>query len=45
VQSGFALTITGIAVDSTRGRIYLSDYGKNVIYVYSTKGKLLKTIK
>ncbi|MFZ0478548.1 MAG: hypothetical protein WAL71_05315 [Terriglobales bacterium] len=45
VLSGFALGIGGIAVDSTRGRIYLSDSGNNMIYVYSTKGKLLKTIK
>jgi len=35
----------GIAVDNARGRIYLSDGFGNAIWVYSTAGKFLKTIK
>ena len=35
----------GIAVDSVRGRIYVSDSNGNKIYVYSTAGALLKTIQ
>jgi len=35
----------GIAIDSVRGRVYLSDYGANKIAVYSTAGALLKTIQ
>ncbi|MGA7564629.1 MAG: hypothetical protein WBW53_01005 [Terriglobales bacterium] len=35
----------GIAVDSTRNRIYLSDFNDNEIWVYSTEGKFIKTIK
>ncbi len=35
----------GIAVDSTRGRVYMSNYNGNSILVYSTAGALLKTIE
>ncbi|MGA3092577.1 MAG: hypothetical protein ABSD75_28585 [Terriglobales bacterium] len=35
----------GIAVDSTRNRIYLSDFTDNEIWVYTTQGKFIKTIK
>ncbi len=35
----------GIAVDSTRGRVYFSNYDGNSIEVYSTAGALLKTIQ
>jgi NHL repeat len=35
----------GIAVDAARGRIYLSDALGNAIWVYTTKGKFLRTIK
>ncbi|MGB8012412.1 MAG: hypothetical protein WCF68_12410 [Terriglobales bacterium] len=37
--------ITGIAVDSKRGRIYLSDYDDSQIAVYSLTGTLLKVIQ
>jgi DNA-binding beta-propeller fold protein YncE len=35
----------GIAVDSKRGRVYLSNYNGNSISVYSTAGALLTTIQ
>jgi hypothetical protein len=35
----------GIAVDSTRNRIYLSDLKDNEIWVYSTGGEFIKIIK
>jgi sugar lactone lactonase YvrE len=35
----------GIAVDSVRKRIYVSDLNNNQIHVYSTSGVLLKTIQ
>ena len=35
----------GIAVDHARDRIYLADPDNNKVWVYSTTGKLLKTIK
>ncbi len=35
----------GIAVDSTRNRIYLSDFNDNEIWVYTTKGEFIKIIK
>jgi streptogramin lyase len=34
----------GIAVDSTRGRIYLSSYSSNLIDVFTTSGSFLYTI-
>jgi DNA-binding beta-propeller fold protein YncE len=36
---------TGIAVDSTRGRVYISNANGNSISVYSTAGALLHTIQ
>jgi DNA-binding beta-propeller fold protein YncE len=42
-QTGFS--INGVAVDSARGRIYLSNESANEIAVYSTAGKLIKVIK
>jgi hypothetical protein len=36
---------SGIAVDSKRGRVYISNYNGNSILVYSTSGALLKTIE
>jgi len=35
----------GIAVDAALGRIYLSDALGNTIWVYTTKGKFVRTIK
>ena len=40
-----AFTPGGIAVDSVRGRVYLSDSGNSKILVYSTAGTLLHTIE
>jgi hypothetical protein len=36
---------SGIAVDAARGRIYISDALGNAVWVYTTKGKFLRTIK
>ncbi|MGA9642395.1 MAG: hypothetical protein WBQ72_13450 [Terriglobales bacterium] len=41
---GLSFAPSGIAVDSVRGRIYISNGPGNVIEVYSTGGTLLKTI-
>jgi sugar lactone lactonase YvrE len=38
-------TPEGIAIDSVRGRVYISNYNSNQILVYSTAGALLKTIE
>ncbi|MGA3092178.1 MAG: hypothetical protein ABSD75_26515 [Terriglobales bacterium] len=38
-------TASGIAVDSVRNRVYISDAGNSQIQVYSTAGVLLKTIQ
>jgi len=38
-------SINGVAVDSTRGRIYLSNESANEIAVYNTAGQLIKVIK
>jgi sugar lactone lactonase YvrE len=35
----------GIAIDNVRGRVYFSDPNGNAIWVYSTAGTLLKTIR
>jgi DNA-binding beta-propeller fold protein YncE len=40
-----SFTPTGIAVDNTRGRLYISNENGNSISVYSTAGVLLKTIE
>jgi DNA-binding beta-propeller fold protein YncE len=37
--------VEGIAVDKTRGRVYLSNQTGNEVLVYSMQGKLLHTIK
>jgi DNA-binding beta-propeller fold protein YncE len=38
-------TAAGIAVDNTRGRVYISNQNGNEILVYSTAGSLVHTIK
>ena len=38
-------TPAGIVVDSTRGRVYISNQNGNAIAVYNTAGTLLKTIQ
>jgi NHL repeat len=43
VQLSFVAS--GIAVDSVRGRVYISNYNGNSISVYSTAGTLLHTIQ
>ena len=40
-----SLTPAGIADDSARGRVYLSNFLGNSVLVYSTKGTLLHTIQ
>lgn len=40
-----SFTPSGIAVDSVRGRLYISNQNGNSISVYSTAGALLKTIQ
>lgn len=36
--------VLGMAVDNARGRVYISDFDNNKIFVYSTAGKLIHTI-
>jgi DNA-binding beta-propeller fold protein YncE len=43
--SGSTIFRAGIAVDSARGRVYLSNPSTNQVLVYSTKGTLLDTIQ
>jgi len=43
--SGSTIFRAGIAVDSARGRVYLSNFQGNQVLVYSTKGTLLHTIQ
>ena len=49
VQGGRLIQLSfqpsGIAVDASRGRIYISDALGNAIWVYTTKGTFLGTIK
>lgn len=35
----------GIAVDNARGRLYISDFADNKIWVYSTKGTFIRTLE
>ncbi|MGA2538055.1 MAG: hypothetical protein ABSF53_18740 [Terracidiphilus sp.] len=39
-----ATLVLGMAVDNARGRVYISDFNNNRIFVYSTAGKLIHTI-
>jgi hypothetical protein len=45
ILQGFSFPPMDIAVDSARGRIYLSIQQMNQVLVYSTKGTLLHTIQ
>jgi streptogramin lyase len=43
--AALSFTPAGIVVDSTRGRVYISNQNGNAIAVYNTAGTLLKTIQ